>query len=363
MTKSICSNSYATPFFGILALTLLGVLFIYNKPSNPYPENWIAGWKFANAFHEPRRALAAVAANGYIYVIGGMNAHGNYVTTVEYAKINPDGSLTPWQSTSALNEGRFYLAAVNVGNFIFVLGGRSGPAGDGNYPVAIVERATIQPDGSLSDWVILAPMQTPRRGLKAIAYNHRIYAIGGYSGIFLKSTEHTVVNKQGNLDEWHIDPQLSTLDRYIHSASIDRDIIYLLGGHVQRSDKISYGDVETSTIEHSTGYLQPWTIEKSRLTLPRFIASAFTLNGRLYISGGHNGASRLDHVEFASIDRSGHVGAWRPTTALNVPRSAAATAVSGDFVYVLGGMGNQQILNSVEYATAAGNGHLGHVSQ
>ena len=68
-------------------------------------------------------------------------------------------------------------------------------------------------------------------------------------------------------------------------------------------------------------------------------------------------------MKFAPIDRDGHVGAWRPTTALNVPRSAAATTVSGDFVYVLGGMGNQQILNSVEYATVAGNGHLGHVGQ
>ena len=110
-----------------------------------------------------------------------MQTHVCSLTTVEYAKINPDGSLSPWQATSALNEGRFYLAAVNVGDFIFVLGGGSGPPGDGNYPVATVERATIQPDGSLSNWVILDPMQTPRRGLKAIAYNHRIYAIGGYS--------------------------------------------------------------------------------------------------------------------------------------------------------------------------------------
>ncbi|MCI0505792.1 MAG: hypothetical protein L0Z73_06730, partial [Gammaproteobacteria bacterium] len=60
---------------------------------------------------------------------------------------------------------------------------------------------------------------------------------------------------------------------------------------------------------------------------------------------------------------SGHVGEWRTTTALNIPRSAAATTVFGNFVYVLGGMGNEQVLNSVEFATAAANGHLGHIAR
>ena len=362
MTEPNNSISYAFPFLGIVALTLIGVLFVYNKPSKLYPENWLAQWQFANSFHTPRRALAAVAAKGHIYVIGGMDEQGQYVKTVEYARINPDGSLGSWQPTSTLNEGRFYLAAVTVENYIFALGGGSGPAGDENYPVATVERATIQPDGSLSDWQIMGAMQTPRRGLKAIVHKHRIYAIGGYSGIFLKSTEHTAVGKNGDPGEWVIDAQQATLDRYIHSASIYRDRLYLLGGHVQRSDEISYGDVESSVIA-SNGYLNPWIIEKSRLMLPRFIASSFTMNRQLYMLGGHNGAQRLNHVEFAPIDRTGHIGEWRTTTALNVPRSAAATAVFGNFVYVLGGMGNDRILNSVEYATAAPNGHLGHVAK
>lgn len=363
MSTSVQSNSYAKPFLGILLITIIGVFFIYNQPAKPYPDNWIANWKTTNSFQFPRRALTAVAAKGFIYVIGGMNQNGEYVKATEFAKINPDGSLGAWQTTNSLNEGRFYLAAVVIDDFIFALGGGSGPAGDGNYPVATVEKAKIQPDGSLGEWQLIGHMQTPRRGLKAISDSHRIYAIGGYNGTFLKSTEHVTVDQKGNLGEWQIDPQLATLDRYIHSATIYKDRIYLLGGHVQRSDKMSYGDVESSNINPATGNLNPWEVEKSRLTKPRFIASAFTMDGRLYMSGGHNGASRLNHVEFAAIDHNGHVGEWRTTSALNFPRSAAATAVAGKFVYALGGMGNQQVLNSVEYATAASNGHLGYVSR
>ncbi|MCI0506541.1 MAG: hypothetical protein L0Z73_10585, partial [Gammaproteobacteria bacterium] len=300
-------------------LTTVVFFFIYNQPAKQYTENWVPEWQFTQSFQEPRRALATAAAKGYIYVIGGMDQQGQYVTTVEYAKINPDGSLGPWRPTAPLNEGRFYLAAVTAGDFIFALGGGSGPPGDGNYPVATVERAVIQPDGTLSEWQKLDNMQTPRRGLKAIVYNRRIYAIGGYSGEFLKSTEHALVDQDGNPGEWQIDVQEAKLDRYIHSASIYRDRLYLLGGHVKRSDKMSYGDVESSVVA-ANGHLNPWIIEKSQLILPRFIASAFTMNGRLYILGGHNGANRLNHVEFAAIDRSGHVGEWRTTTALNIPR-------------------------------------------
>jgi len=363
MNTPVQSNSYAKPFLGILLLTIIGIFFIYNQPARPYPKNWIAHWKTTNSFQFPRRALAAVATNGFIYVIGGMNQNGEYVKAVEFAKINSDGSVGLWKTTSSLNEGRFYLAAVVIGNFIFALGGGSGPAGDGNYPVATIERAEIQADGSLGEWQLAGHLQTPRRGLKAISDNHRIYAIGGYNGTFLKSTEHAAVDQNGNLGQWQIDPQLATLDRYIHSATIYNDRIYLLGGHVQRSDKMSYGDVESSKINPATGNLAPWVVEQSRLTKPRFIASAFTMGGRLYMSGGHNGASRLNHVEFATIDRNGRVGEWRTTSELNFPRSAAATAVAGKFVYALGGMGNKQVLNSVEFATAAANGHLGYVSR
>lgn len=360
MTNDNPSPSYALPFGVIVLLTLGIVLFVYNKPGESIPENWGTGWKLTQSFKIPRRALASVATDDHIYVIGGIDAQGHYVTTVEYARIGARGQLGPWQPTSALNQGRFYLAAVVSGHFIFALGGGSGTVGSDNRPVATVERARINPDGSLGPWQMLPTMRLPRRGLQAAVVNDHIYAIGGYSGVFLKSIEHARVGPNGDLTPWQVDPQQARLDRYIHSATAYRNRLYLLGGHVQRSDKMSYGDVESATVL-GDGLLGLWKIEKSRLLTPRFIASAFAVNDYLYILGGHNGGARLKSVELAPIQANGHVGKWRHAPPLNVPRSAAAAATTGDYVYVTGGMGDDRVLNSVEMATVTANGQLGYV--
>lgn len=360
MNNSDNNSQFAAPFILIVTLTLIVVVFIYNKPANQYPENWIAQWKMGKTFQFPRRALASVEANGHLYVIGGVDEHGQYVKSVEFAKLGKNGDIGPWQTTSALNVGRFYLAAVVVNNSIFALGGGSGPVGDDNYPIASVEMATIQKDGTLGKWQVVSNMRLPRRGLKAVALDNHIYAIGGYSGIFLKSIEQTTVNSDGMLGSWQIDEQQAVVDRYIHSAALHKHTLYLLGGHVQRSDQMSYGDVESSQI-NASGFLSPWSIEKSRLLIPRFIASAFAVNQNLYIAGGHNGSNRLKNVEFAPIYSNGRVGQWRKTTPLNIPRSAAASVVTNDRIYVLGGIGDHQVLNSVEIADISPNGHLGHI--
>ncbi len=360
MNKPGKNNQYAAPFILIFILTLIAGLFVYNKPINQYPENWIAQWKMGKNFRFPRRALASVEANGHLYVLGGVNEQGQYVKSVEFARIGKNGDLGPWQTTSALNVGRFYLAAVVVNNSIYALGGGSGPVGDDNYPVASVEMASIHKDGTLGDWQIISNMRLPRRGLKAAAVDNRIYAIGGYSGVFLKSIEHVTVNSDGTFGTWQVDAQEAVVDRYIHSAALYQKTLYLLGGHVQRSDQMSYGDVESSEINPS-GYLSSWSIEKSRLLNPRFIASAFAMNHHLYIAGGHNGRSRLKNVEFAPIYSNGRVGQWRTTTPLNIARSAAASIVVNNYAYVLGGISDQKVLNSVEIAMFAPNGHLGHI--
>ena len=342
----------------VVVVISLSVIFWKSKPH--YPDRWEPRWAQANSFSIARRALAAVASNSHLYVIGGINNQGKYVRETEYASIDSSGKVGTWQFTSSLAEGRFYLAAVIVGDFIYALGGGTGPVGGDNQPSAMVERARINADGSLADWELVSYMQLPRRGLKAVAFGNRIYAIGGYSGIFLKSTEHVLVNPDGSLGEWSIDPQEANLDRYIHSASYAKGRIYLLGGHVQRTDKMSYGDVESAAI-NAFGQLNPWEIEPSKLLQARFISSSFALGDYLYLLGGHNGGRRLHSVEFARIFGNGRVGNWSMTTPLNTPRSAAATAVSGNYVYVLGGMGNTDALNSVEYATSVRNGQLGTI--
>ena len=351
-------NLYIYPFLAIVVFISLALFLARHQKVGSVPENWRTHWLELNSMLTGRRALAAVATDNVIYVIGGVNKSGRYVKEVEFARILKNGKLDNWQKTSSLNQGRFYLAAAISEGYIYAIGGGSGPLGDNNQPTAVVEKAKILADGSLGPWAYQTPMTTPRRGLKVVSYDKTIFALGGYNGTFLTSVERTHIDENGQLSDWIIDREEAKIDRYIHSAAIDKNNIYLLGGHVRGKNKMSYGDVEMAQIKEDAS-LAPWLIEKTRLRLPRFIASSIAMNDYLYLLAGHNGADRLRQVEFARINTSGHPGHWSYTSPLLYARSAAAVVKHKNRIYVLGGMGTNEPLNKVEMATQLTNGQLG----
>ncbi len=340
-----------------LVVTLLAWL-ISGSDNQPRHQAWQARWVAEPPFALARRAPAAVAHRGVLYVIGGIDGEGRYVHEVEYAAIGPDGRLGPWRRTSALREGRFYNAAVAYEGYLYTLGGGAGAPGEANYPLNSVERAEIREDGSLGPWQKIADMETARRGLKAVIDGHNIYAIGGYSGIFLKSIERASIRPDGSLSPWREERHRSIIDRYIHAAARHGRNLYLLGGHM-RDPRATYGDVERATIGVDAT-LSPWRIEPNALLQPRLVAEAFVLGDYLYIAGGHDGRQRLDSVEASRIRADGSLSPWRFTTPLPRPRSAFAVATWGRHVYVLGGGGDGAPLRSVDRATQGLRGELGH---
>lgn len=312
------------------------------------------GWIEDQALILPRRALAAATNDRYVYAIGGMDAQGNYVGITEFAAIGPDGALGPWQHTSSLSEPRFYLDAAIIGNYLYAIGGASGPRGAENMPVATVERAAIQADGSLGPWQRDAALTTPRRGLRVVTVGTRIYALGGYNGVFLKTSESTAPGSNGTLNPWQPEEAIAVVDRYIHAAAAHGQQVYLLAGHVQDAQTLGYGNVEVSRIQAS-GALGPWQIEAAPLRRPRFLATALAAHQHLFVIGGHDGARQLTSIEAAPILADGHLGPWRASAPLPAPRSAAAAVTAGGWIYVIGGAeGERPVAPVVRHLAVAG---------
>ena len=122
----------------------------------------IGAWNTATPLPEAVWLHAGVAANGFVYVLGGEHytlATSLYITnTVYYAKINPDGSLGSWQTTTPLPQPVFGLSASAWNNTIYVAGGENDQAGtiiNADYS------ARIQSDGTLSAWVPQSPLPVP----------------------------------------------------------------------------------------------------------------------------------------------------------------------------------------------------------
>lgn len=343
---------------GLVLLIATIVWLASGSSMQPQTPQWQSGWSVEQPFHYARRAPAAAIHSNHLYIVGGIDGEGRYVDTVEYARIADNGRLGPWQAGSKLKQGRFYNAVIATDGWLYTLGGGSGERGHENYPLDSVERARINDDGSLGEWQVVSQMTTARRGLKVVLHHNTLYAIGGYDGQFLKSTEHALLQQDGGVGAWQVERHESLIDRYIHAAALHRDKLFLLGGHMRDPGKASYGDVESSQI-HPSQHLSPWQIEPLTLLTPRLVAEAFTLNNHLYIAGGHTGSERLNSVEVARIRANGTLEQWRYTTPLPQPRSAYAVATDKNRVYLLGGAGDEQPLNSVLMATSNHRGDLG----
>jgi hypothetical protein len=57
---------------------------------------WIPDWKETSTLAVPRAGAAIIAADGTLFLIGGVDGK-EFIDTTEYARIQKDGSLGPWQ--------------------------------------------------------------------------------------------------------------------------------------------------------------------------------------------------------------------------------------------------------------------------
>ncbi len=100
--------------------------------------------------------------------LGDMTISVTDLSSVERAPINVDGSLGSWQVVSNMTKGRYGHAAVAVDGYLYVLGGYTGTWD------ATVERAAINSDGSLGPWQLTSTMTSPREALAAV-YLERVH--------------------------------------------------------------------------------------------------------------------------------------------------------------------------------------------
>jgi N-acetylneuraminic acid mutarotase len=86
------------------------------------------GWQTTMALPQPMYDVAACVANDRLYIFGGRDITGTPLATVYFANFNSDGSLGPWTPTTAMtSQGAPYAlaetAVVFTSGRLYVLGG------------------------------------------------------------------------------------------------------------------------------------------------------------------------------------------------------------------------------------------------
>ena len=162
-----------------------------------------------------RYGLYRNRANGYIYDIGGCTgtcAAGTQVATIYYAKINADGSLGTWTtSTTPLPAGRYGLTTLFINGYLYAIGGDSGAGIFGATPQATVYYTKLNNDGTVGTWQTSTNTLTAAREFQtSTAINGFIYAIGGDNAGAQSTVYYAKAYADGSIGSWNTTTALTT---------------------------------------------------------------------------------------------------------------------------------------------------------
>jgi N-acetylneuraminic acid mutarotase len=305
-----------------------------------------------------RHNHSSVVIGRYVYVLGGVGDSGS-LNTVERASSNADGSLGPFAAVPGVNlvTARQAHTIAVIGNHLYVIGG----IGNGT-PLNSVEGAIIAPDGTLGPFATVSEvtLATAREGHTSAVVGNYLYVLGGAGSNALNSVERAIINSDDSLGPFAtvLGATLMTARRS-HATVVVGNYLYVLGG--ARSSGLPLQDVERATIDPD-GSLGPFaSISGAALMTARSGHTTTALGNYLYVVGGDGVNSPLSSVERAPLAVDGSIGSFTvvPGVTLTTARHGHSIAAIGNYLYILGGIGSDSSLSSVERATLNASGAAG----
>jgi hypothetical protein len=241
--------------------------------------------------------LGAAVYNGYIYVTGGQQAAGVFSNTVEYAKINADGTIGTWTTSgNAFTTARHGHVTVAYNGKLYVVGG-----GDSaNVALADVKYATINADGSIGTWNDTTAT-TAARDTDGFVYGGRLYILGGVNGTTYSNTvRYATINTDGTLGGWTTSANTFVNARSRLAATAVNGYMYLSGGGAASY----FGDLQYAQI-NADGSIGSWRASNSRGTVsgaPTVFAyhTMIAARGKLLELGGIDSANTPQTATYVS---------------------------------------------------------------
>ena len=119
-------------------------------------------------------AVTRVLLTTGIYVIGGSDGTRRF-NDVQFAPINPDGTLGNWSATAPFRDERNNHASEVFHGCLLILGGYNGDSRFKDVQVAPIETV-----GTLESWYNNPGIPTAVSAHTGVVCDERVYVIGGY---------------------------------------------------------------------------------------------------------------------------------------------------------------------------------------
>lgn len=180
-----------------------------------------------------RSYASSVYLNGYIYLIGGYDNNVFTQNTI-YAKVNADGTLGAWNTaTASLGSNTLRSAAVAANGYIYVIDGGSDKTA-GSALSSVLYAQPSPSTGDISSWTAGSSTLTLRSAPTAVVSNGYVYVIGGVNGTgALGSIEYAKVPAAGGaLGSWSTSPStLGANTRWDATSVTVNGYTYVIGGN------------------------------------------------------------------------------------------------------------------------------------
>ena len=375
----------------------------------------IASWTTTSAFSIARSDHATVAYRDYLYIFGGIHSlsdqlcggnafYGNtiYCADYQYARINTDGTVGAWISSSAVAIGtpRSGLGASVKDGFMYTYGGLTESIGfanscSGSGTTAVcgdLKSYTVNSDGSLTAAGNMT-LATQKSFFGSAISNGYLYVFGGLdSNGSNNDTSHYALictgsnngvsgcgATAGRVGTWYTAPTLPTPQTYGAAASYN-GYLYFMGGQTTTSYQLQ-GYV--AKVDINAGAKTAVYDNSADLTIGRQFSASVAYNGYLYTLGGVHTTSdtlcapvvtfRCNDVWYAPISSDGTVGAFviDPGTSFTNAREKLQAFVYNGYIYIVGGYDGTTIYSDTQSAyicdgtttggCTAGSGHIGEI--
>ncbi len=312
----------------------------------------LSDWTITTPLNTPLSSSASEVYNGYIYLIGGSTIGGTRLNNVQYVSIKPDGSLGNWQSTTSFNTPRSNHTSAVYNGYLYVIGGFAPTYGS---VLNDVQYAHINPDGSLGDWQNTTSFSTSRGCFTSVVYDGYLYVMQGFlysAASPLTDIQYAKFNADGSLGTWQSTTSYSPA-RWGHSSIAYNGYIYSMGGSNWNGNYYTLSDVQYTSI-NANGSLNNW--QNTTTLNPSLNGNGFVeYNGFFLIVGGASSSipnnGYLNSVKSVKINFDGSLGNWHDLTPFNTSRGGHNTVIYNGNLYVIGGSDNNgTVLNDVQYA-------------
>ncbi|OBK19819.1 serine/threonine-protein kinase [Mycobacterium asiaticum] len=297
----------------------------HNTATSQPPTQAPVQWKPITNARTARDGTATTQSDGTIWIFGGIGSDGSVTARHE----GYDPAIDEWKGGDDLPVPVQRAAAVTWQGNPVVLGGwkTAGPKPTANDQVWRMIN---------SHWVELPRLLQPRGGGAAAVVGDRIIVTGGVdaNGALLNTTEVF----DGNA--WTLGTPIPT-PRESLAAATDGKLVYTVGG--------ASGSTDSAAVEAYDPAAKTWATLPP-LPRPRSDLGVAIADGRLVVAGGLSGGEVLKSVSVFDLTAK----SWDALPDMAAARHGMAVAAVTKTVYAIGGStgaGDQQVVSSAEALT------------